>query len=256
MVAQGAPEAPLPPEPEASTEVAEEVLAAPVEGAGPTATALALQPPRDTWPGPSRQAMGIGGGAEGSQGGAGGSGGGGASGGADIGGSVPPLPRVNGAGGGAAPEEGEALATPTAEEGVRMLAESAEADEGATVEAPKAEVMIAPQLVPTPELQPTSSPTLQPTVAAEDTPTVAVPVSLAAPTAEALAMEAESRQLVPEGVGEPTAEAEHVVPLDRQPESPWWLAQHSLRLLVGLLTGLLLIALAGTIWARYKRSTP
>jgi len=247
MIAQQVLEAAPVSEPEASTKVVEKVQVTPAEPPAPAETARALQPPRDTWPGPTRQAMEMGGPAEGGQGG-----GAGGAGGADIGGSTLYLPRPNGVGGGAATDEGEPRATPTAEERVEMLAEPVEAVTAAATEAPQPEAMLAPKMAPAAEPQ-ALAPTAEPTVSAVLSPAADEGAEPARPAGEALAMEAEPPQLPPDRGGEPTPEALRTTPPEREPESTWWLAWRLLRLLSVLLTGLLLIALAGTVWAGYKR---
>ena len=215
-------------------------------GPVPSETARALQPPRETWPGPEGQPQGT----EGFGEGAGGLGGeGGAGGGADMGGAVPAVPRTNGVGGGAESAEAERIAEETAEVQVESLAESAEAQDTPLGE-PRPEALAAPALAPTPTPEPTQAPMPKPTAAAE---AEASPVP--ALTDEALVMEVEPQHVAPDRGGEAAAQAEPVMPLERQPESSWWQAWRLLRLVVGLLAGLLLVALAGTIWAAYERGT-
>lgn len=249
-----APEVAARPEPEGVVEPNAGAEAAPAEAPPPPETARALQPPRETWPGPDGQTKGVKGGG-GEPGGLGGAGGGGV----DMGGPVPSMPSPSGAGGGE-PSEGESVAALAAETEAESLAQTAD-DEEAPAEETQHEAMLAPAptTTPTPGPEPTQPPPA-PTVEADAAPTVAAPragdtvTSEEAPAPEALAMPA-----APEGARagepEPEGEVEHVMLLDRQPESPWWRAWRSLRLLVGLLTGMLLIALAGTIWTGYKRGT-
>jgi len=159
------------------------------------------------------------------------------------------VPRTNGVGGGAESAEAERIAEETAEVQVESLAESAEAQD-TPLEEPRPEALAAPALAPTPTPEPTQAPMPKPTAAAE---AEASPVP--ALTDEALVMEVEPQHVAPDRGGEAAAQAEPVMPLERQPESSWWQAWRLLRLVVGLLAGLLLVALAGTIWAAYERGT-
>lgn len=246
MVAEAAPEAAPEGAPEGGVESYGVTEAAPApEEAAPAETARALQPPRDTWPGPQAQpgdaTGGEGGGAPdmGGVGGAGGAGG--------MGGSVPAVPRINGA-------ESTAEATPVEGEPEAALAAETEAEsqvEGLTVapdaaeppaeaEEPQPEAMLAPKSAPTPGPQP---PPAEPT---------AVPETEESATPEAMAMRVEPQ----EGDAETTPGAERVVVPARPAQPAWWQVSRSLRLIGGFLAGMLLIALAGTIWTGYKRGAP
>jgi hypothetical protein len=202
------------------------------QSTAPAETARALQPPRDEWPGtrgePSLEAgRGLEPGAEG-VGGAGGAG--------DMGGLSPSMPGINGLQGHSEAEN----ATPKQEEAPSALAVEAEpvpsraapeepADAGA--HEPRAEMIAAP----TPAAQPTPMPPGEPSVASGAEITLDV---------------------APEASAQSSADGEPIAALAHRPELPWWQSQYTLRRIGGVLVGMLLISLAGTIWAGYKRSTP
>lgn len=246
-IAEAAPDAapPAPSEGVAESYAGDEAPSV-AEAPPPSETARALQPPRETWPGPKEQPRGgeVGGGEDaGGLGGAGGAG--------DMGSPVPAVPRPNGIGGGAAPSVPPAETEPQAASEAEAQAESLAQSSGATEapdEGPQPEAIMAPTPAPTAEPEPTAVPTAEPTMAPE--PTVE-PEAARAPTSEAMAMPAQPEH----GTGEPAEADLQAMPLDRQPESLGWQAWRVLRLMVGLLAGMLLIALAGTIWAGYKRGS-
>lgn len=238
MIAEAAPQAGAQGEvaPYGGPEVAPK-MAPDAEAPAPSETARALQPPREEWPG-SRGMPGEGVGAAGPE--AGGAGGGDAMGG--MGGAVPAMPRINGIEGASepAPELMMEKAVPAegAAEAPQAESEAESLNQVPSTEAPQPEALTPPE--PTPAPQPTQAPPVETTVPAE---------ADEASTPDSLAMGGS-----PEGdAGEPTAEAERAELLDRQPEPAWWQTWRSLRLIAGLLAGMLLISLAGTIWAGYKR---
>jgi len=256
MMAEAAPKASPEAAPQAESEAAPEPAVEPYgateataapDAPSPGETARALQPPRETWPGPQAQpgapAGGEGGGPD--MGGVGGAGG--------MGGTVPVMPRTNGVGGaeeGSTTAEAEppaalaAEATETAEGEAQVESLAQAPDEAETpAEEPQPEAMMAPKTVPTPAPQPTQLPPTEPATASEAEESA---------TPGAMVMRVEPG----DGDGKPAPEAERVQVPARPPQPAWWQASRSLRLIGGFLAGMLLIALAGTIWTGYKRGVP